>query len=356
MAQLAVELANAGNKVVLIAENEISEERSSQGWDVPKLQNVDVKIIRAESDIRKLLNNANTDTIHICQGIRANGRVSLVQRILRERSTKYWVVMETVDDSGWQGLIKRVLYRILFLLHKPYIAGYLANGFKTKSWIMNRGVSGSIVFSFAYFLPAAHPLEEHSTEKRPFRYLYVGQFIKRKRVDWLITSLAKVSGESFELWIAGGGAEKSRLEALTTTLLPGKVRWLGQIPIAQVPKLMAQVDCLVLPSVHDGWGAVASEALISGTPVVCSDKCGVAGVVKASRYGGVFPVRDRNSFTKILQAQLSLGQVSYTQRLALMSWASCLTAAIGADYLKGILLHRTRGSGIAPKPIEPWCT
>jgi hypothetical protein len=68
----------------------------------------------------------------------------------------------------------------------------------------------------------------------------------------------------------------------------------GSYLSTEVPRAMAQADCLVLPSIHDGWGAVASESLMVGTPVVCSDACGVAGVVQASGVGGVFPVKDKD--------------------------------------------------------------
>lgn len=54
---------------------------------------------------------------------------------------------------------------------------------------------------------------------------------------------------------------------------------------------MARADVLVLPSWHDGWGAVVSEALMAGTPAIASDACGSAGVVRASGVGGGVPAR-----------------------------------------------------------------
>ena len=58
--------------------------------------------------------------------------------------------------------------------------------------------------------------------------------------------------------------------------------------MSEVYQFINVADCLVLPSKHDGWGTVVSEALISGVPAICSDTCGVAEVVKLSNYGGVF--------------------------------------------------------------------
>ena len=62
--------------------------------------------------------------------------------------------------------------------------------------------------------------------------------------------------------------------------------------ITKIPEVICESDCLVLPSRYDGWGAVISEALMVGTPVICSDNCGAANVVTASNVGSVFSTND----------------------------------------------------------------
>jgi glycosyltransferase involved in cell wall biosynthesis len=114
---------------------------------------------------------------------------------------------------------------------------------------------------------------------------------------------------------------------------------------------MAQADCLVLPSVHDGWGAVISEALMVGTPVICSDACGAAGVVKASGSGGVFR-RDRFDELQFeLNKQLQSGSIDIDNRIRIASWARALDANAGARYLINIFDYSING-GIRPSP--PW--
>jgi glycosyltransferase involved in cell wall biosynthesis len=44
----------------------------------------------------------------------------------------------------------------------------------------------------------------------------------------------------------------------------------------------------VLPSRFDGWGAVVNEALMVGTPVICSNRCGASDVIENGRNGYVF--------------------------------------------------------------------
>ena len=110
-------------------------------------------------------------------------------------------------------------------------------------------------------------------------------------------------------------------------------------------------DCLVLPSRHDGWGAVVSESLMAGTPVICSDHCGAAGVVQASGVGGVFRSGSKNGLQHQLEQCIAAGKPLNGDRARLARWASSLGARQGAHYLLKIL--ENEGSG-ADKPLPPW--
>jgi glycosyltransferase involved in cell wall biosynthesis len=127
--------------------------------------------------------------------------------------------------------------------------------------------------------------------------------------------------------------------------------WLGRRGQDQIPFLMAQADCLVLPSRHDGWGAVASEALMAGTPAICSSRCGAADVVQASGVGGVFPVGDAEALAGCLQTAMERGRQMAEGRAELAKWAGCLGSAAGASYLSAILRHAQTGG---ERPVPPW--
>ena len=58
--------------------------------------------------------------------------------------------METVDDTRWHGVFKRILYRFLFLYWRNSLAGVLAIGKNTHSWVIKRGMESNRVYSFAY--------------------------------------------------------------------------------------------------------------------------------------------------------------------------------------------------------------
>lgn len=352
MAHLAVSLAQRGYRVAYVGEQIITPDRQEQGWGVPDLPGVTLLSADNDTAMRNLAKNAPSDSVHVCQGIRSNGRVSIAQRELSIRHLPQWVVMETVDDPGWKGAIKRMEYRRLFLTSRASIQGVLAIGHGTADWVVARGMPPSRVYPFAYFLPDAKA-SNRAPQRAPgrFRLMFAGQLIRRKRVEWLIEALANAAERDFELLIVGAGPEELSLRALAASTVGDRVRWLGTLPLSEVPGVMAQADCLVLPSVHDGWGAVVSEALIVGTPVICSDTCGAAGVVRASGAGGVFPRDDAEAFRGLLDVQLRLGPVGNEARKRTASWAECLAVGAGADYLLEILDHSTNGG---PRPIPPW--
>lgn len=353
MANLAVSLAKLGYEVTYVAQNTMSSERAALGWTAPSLANVKLQIAHSNNIVRDLVEKSSIDSIHVCQGVRSNGIVSYAQEALRARGLKQWVVMETVDDSGWRGVFKRLEYRRIFRLRRRYLQGILTVGYRTSNWVAERGMPKHQIFPFSYFLPVENKNDVSLVRKPgPYRFIFVGQLISRKRVDWLINALANIKANPFELWIIGTGADEDQLKLLSEDKLFNQVRWFGKLPLEEVPSIISQADCLVLPSLHDGWGAVASEALMVGTPVVCSDSCGVAGVVRAVGCGGVFDVADFNGLTDILEQQIEQGPVQDHLRRKIIDWSACLTADAGATYMHQILQFTVDKQ--LTRPIEPW--
>ena len=157
MAGLAVALARRGHAVTYVAERAMSEDRARQGWQPPSLHGVTLRIADSEQAVRQAVDAAAPTSVHICQGIRANGLVGRAQRLLARRGLRQWVVMETVDDDGPRGWVKRAVYRVHFLRWRRHLAGVLASGWRTADWVRARGVPAARVFPFAYFLPDAAP-------------------------------------------------------------------------------------------------------------------------------------------------------------------------------------------------------
>jgi glycosyltransferase involved in cell wall biosynthesis len=136
--------------------------------------------------------------------------------------------------------------------------------------------------------------------KRPLRFLYVGSVIARKGVPVLLDAWQRLAPRDAELWLAGsiGPRERPLLPEL-----PG-VRYLGQVPRAEMPRLYGECDVFVLPSLFEGFGLVVLEALAAGLPVISSPHTGAVDVVRSPALGEIVPVLDAEALTAALRRAL----------------------------------------------------
>ncbi|MDA7733975.1 glycosyltransferase family 4 protein [Candidatus Pelagibacter sp.] len=339
MGALSATLANRGFRVFFVANKRLSKERAQLGWETPTLGKGKFILAPNKNRVKQIALKVPKNSIHFSGGLHGNGLIKNAQYVLRARGLKHWVMMETVDDSRWHGPIKRVLYRLLFLWWRNHIEGILAIGQNTFSWIVARGMKQSRVYPFAYFLK---DLKKNQLLKKfkkkenniPFRFIFVGNLIKRKRVDQLINALAVLSLKKVELWIVGSGPEEKYLRSLADFLIPKKVKWFGVVSMHKVPNLINQSDCLVLPSRFDGWGAVVTESLMVGTPVICSNACGASITVKASGVGSIFPANSQKALINCLRKQYKKKKLNFKNRKKIIKWAKCLGANSGAEYIE----------------------
>lgn len=351
MAGLATALAARGIPTTYVTQAMLSADRVALGWEIPALGDVRLLVAADRSAVLAAVAEAPSDSLHICQGLRANGLVEIAQRALAARHLRQWVVMETVDDASWKGLLRRGLYRAHLLRSRDRVGAFLATGAETPDWLIARGAPRERVFPFAYFLSPPKTIASPTTADGRFRVLFVGQLVHRKRLDLLIDALGRVGSDAVELVVAGAGELEAELRERAFRTLGDRVRWLGRQSQGSIAAIMASADCLVLPSRFDGWGAVASEALLVGTPVICSAGCGCREAVERSG-GAVFATGDVDDLAARIQKKMALGRVSPSARTSLATWARALGAEAGADYLRDIIAYCSGQQ--QPRPIAPW--
>jgi len=97
-----------------------------------------------------------------------------------------------------------------------------------------------------------------------------------------------------ELWVVGGGDDRSRLEAKARVLsLTSSVRFLGRVSDGELGELYRRASLLAMPSRQEGFGLAYAEAMWHGLPCIGST-ADAAGTVIAHgetgllvRYGDV---------------------------------------------------------------------
>jgi glycosyltransferase involved in cell wall biosynthesis len=81
----------------------------------------------------------------------------------------------------------------------------------------------------------------------------------------------------------------------------GSFRHVARVPNAQLRDWYARSSAFVLPSIEDGFGVVAGEALACGLPVVTTENSGAAEVLDDGADGFVVPIRSPTAIAERLE-------------------------------------------------------
>jgi len=140
--------------------------------------------------------------------------------------------------------------------------------------------------------------------------LFSGQLIERKGVDVLIRAFIMISDRApkLHLKLLGIGADVERFRKLVPSRLTARVHFLGFRQTDALPKIFAQADIFVLPSLHDGWGVVVNEALGAGLPIIVTDCVGARELVEHGSNGFITRAGDADS---LAEALLKLAQSAH---------------------------------------------
>ncbi len=123
--------------------------------------------------------------------------------------------------------------------------------------------------------------------------LYLGGFDWRKQVNELLyayTYVGQAEGDNIPLVIAGREPEYDdslfpNLREYTKKLeIEDYVQWIGFVDEEDKPSLYRLADVFVFPSLYEGFGLMALEAMASGTPVVTSNAIVFEEVLEESAY------------------------------------------------------------------------
>jgi glycosyltransferase involved in cell wall biosynthesis len=137
--------------------------------------------------------------------------------------------------------------------------------------------------------------------------LYIGRIAKRKGIDFLIRSMPLVVQQipDAQLLVGGKGAYLEKMKLLVTRLgLEGNVTFLGFVPDEQLNELYNQAQCVVVPSVFEGFGITVIEALAAGTRVVGTDTDGIREILLSGDYGRLAPYGNTDALAAAIVAEL----------------------------------------------------
>jgi glycosyltransferase involved in cell wall biosynthesis len=96
---------------------------------------------------------------------------------------------------------------------------------------------------------------------------YLGTVQPRKNLDLLAEAFRRAAGgRRWQLLLAGRSRPGYQPECLRSG--DPRIRYLGEIPDAEVPSYLGALACMVSPSSYEGFGLTFIEAMACGCPVV----------------------------------------------------------------------------------------
>ncbi len=112
----------------------------------------------------------------------------------------------------------------------------------------------------------------------------VGELTKRKNNLVMIQAMRELGDLDITYLICGSGPLEQELHSYVSgSKLEDRVKFAGYV--TDVPDLLWQADCLVLPSRHEGLPVVVMQAMAAGLPVVASRIRGVTDLIEHTRGG-----------------------------------------------------------------------
>jgi len=102
--------------------------------------------------------------------------------------------------------------------------------------------------------------------------LVAGRLEKEKNIGDAIRMIKEhLDEEGNILLIAGRGQEEESLKALAKGIRKANIKFLGQIPYPELPKIINASDVILVPSLFESGPLIIIEAMACGVPSVSTD-------------------------------------------------------------------------------------
>lgn len=117
--------------------------------------------------------------------------------------------------------------------------------------------------------------------------LCVSTLEPRKKIGNLLEAyqcLPEILRNRYPLVLVGGGGwlSESLVQDIARFVAQGWLKYLGFVPMADLPAIYAGARTFAYPSVYEGFGLPVLEAMASGVPVVTSDSSSLPEVTKGA--------------------------------------------------------------------------
>jgi glycosyltransferase involved in cell wall biosynthesis len=340
----------------VVYDEQLPASRQQLGWQV-SLTGYPNRSLSPSRDPRTVvwLAKSTARAVHIVNGLWSAPRFTLaLATLITAGAPAVFIYSEASPPEHAKSLHRTVIKSLLVRLSAASPRTHLlAVSSLAQQQFISLGFPSDRIYPFGYFRSAPVPAKDPARRDR--RLVYVGQLVRRKGIELLLEALAPLWQQfpSLTLDIVGEGPLRGEISHHATRVPHARVHLRGAVRSDQVWENIAQSDLLVLPTHFDGWGLVVNEALMTGTPVLVSDRCGAADLVEPGVNGYIFKAGSTSSLRDTLvQFLASPLRVRIAMRRHASRTGVVLSAETAAHYLLLCTRHALAGGGARPQP--PW--
>lgn len=148
---------------------------------------------------------------------------------------------------------------------------------------------------------------EEFKENEIFKFLFIGRMMKEKGIDELIEATKKIynENEKVELNIIGP-SEENYSNQIKQGEKEGWLKYHGYQN--DVRSFIAESDCGILPSWHEGMANVNLECAAMGRPLITSNIAGCKEAVIEGKTGFLFEVKNKEHLYEVMKKMMSLSK------------------------------------------------
>ena len=141
---------------------------------------------------------------------------------------------------------------------------------------------------------------ERDYSRTPRRLLFFGGWEWRKGTRYLADAFSRIARKhpNVTLSLVGTGEGEAVVKSSFPTSLHKRIYVIPRVSAEDVPKVYAEHDIFVFPSLFEGMALVVPEAMASGMPIVTTRACGMQDIIEDGITGILVSPRDANALAK----------------------------------------------------------
>lgn len=253
---------------------------------------------------------------------------AVVAMLLSRSSTKFIFTEHNTDNRRRHIAAFRFIEKLIYRQYARVISISKGTEEALLKWLVPRNVQKFIVVNngiplsvFSGALPLKRSDIGAGLVQDDFLLCMVGSFTVQKNHLFMMDVLSKLPFR-YKLVLLGEGSLVDEVKQKIKELnLQERVFLMGYQK--DIGRILKACDAMVIPSLWEGFGLVAVEAMASGCPVVASNVDGLKDVV--SDAGLLVPVNDQDGFKKAI---LSLTDQMFRTRLIVLGKSRSLQFSI----------------------------